>query len=192
MKKLVVVFALAGATAGVAAADGIEPSTRATAPAPLRTHNAPAQPRYAQPDVHYGAVGPGQAVRSNSCGGDTYDCNGSFVTTGPVLSTFALPDHVETVPPVIHRPGTYQQQSRLAAPPSSSAAPASAPRRETVRFDAGSLDGGVGANVNGWTGGGGGYSAIYPMYRSRSSVLSHPASQFALTTRRTFARRCVR
>lgn len=47
---------------------------------------------------------------------NTYNCTGAFVVTDNVASTVTLPDHMETVPAIIHRAGEPDPCNRACAP----------------------------------------------------------------------------
>jgi hypothetical protein len=116
----------------------------------------------------------------------TYNCSGAFVVTDNVASSVTLPDHMETVAPIIHRAGEPDACDRGCTPqPHAEIAPPPVPQKTatTVTLSDSFGNGGVGAGVTG----GSSYSRAYIVsggsaqgYASASAVTFAFASSHAV------------
>ena len=115
----------------------------------------------------------------------TYNCAGAFVVTDNVASSVTLPDHMETVAPIIHRAGERDPCDRGCAPqPHAEIAPPPMPQKTamTVTLSDSFGNGGVGMGITG----GSSYSRAYIVsggsaqgYASASAIAFAVASSYA-------------
>lgn len=171
------------------------PSVHRPAPAPLNVQPAVKSSSSNGPVIHYAnPSAAGTKIYSSNCGSANAEvCSGQFVSTGRVVLAGEAPAYTESVEPVIYNSGTYRG---TVAPMASKAIHVKKASKhcdcdhghhhhgkQQIKLD-GNFTGGVGAGVSSnWSGGGGFYSAQYPMVRSRYSVMRHKSSAYSKRNR---------
>jgi len=122
-------------------------------------------------------LGPGQRFTTGERPTThTFNCSGAFVVTDNVASTVTLPDHMETIAPIIHRAGEPDPCDRGCAPqPRAEIAPPPVPQKAamTVTLPDSFGNGGVGSGITG----GSSYSRAYIV--SGGSALGYASASAA-------------